>query len=211
MSQTLARFDVLSNETLTFCVVSGNHMFSPQICRFANGSSVMAWVLLLTSCVYAQDYGARLYPNELKGFEFYERHLSPLRPYVSDQATVVQLFGSDQGKEMPGWRVAVYWIGDYKSNIVNGHLWRQDISGRLASLDLIPKKPISMRCARFPSAFSHSVGGVSEINVSCDVYTDDFGLEYWIYAEDSKTAKRGDLMRIIYGPSKRLRLEGEGE
>ena len=57
---------------------------------------------------------------------------------------------------------------------------------------------------RFPAVFRHSVGGVSEINVSCDIYTDKFGLEYWLFSDDSAVAKKGDLMQIVYGPSKRL-------
>jgi len=185
-------------------------MSSPQHRRFPCKPSFAVWALVVAICAYPQDAG-KAYPNELKGFKFYERHLSPLQPYISGKAAVVQQLGSDQGKEMTGWRVVVYWVGDYKSNTANGHLWAKDISGRLASLELIPKKPISMQGVHFPSAFSHSLGGVSEINVSCDVYSDDFGLEYWIYSDDSKVARKGDLMRIVYGPSKRLRLEIEGE
>jgi hypothetical protein len=186
-------------------------MSSPQLRRFLWTPFCVVWLLLVAICAHPQDDAGMPYPNELKGFKFYESHLSPLRPYISDEAAVVQLLGSDQGKEIPGWTVAVYWVGDYKSNTVNGRLWAHDITGRLASLELIPKRPVSMRRVRFPSAFSHSMGGVSEINVTCDVYTDDFGLEYWIYADDSKVARKGDLMRIVYGPSKRLRLEIEGE
>jgi hypothetical protein len=63
---------------------------------------------------------------------------------------------------------------------------------------------------KFPAAFTYSSGGVSEINVTCDVYSDDFGLEYWLYAEDSDVAKKGDLMRIVYGPSKRVKQEVVG-
>ena len=63
--------------------------------------------------------------------------------------------------------------------------------------------PISLLRAKFPAAFTNAFGGVSEINVSCDVYSDSFGLECWLYAEDSAAGKKGDLMRIIYGPSAR--------
>ena len=123
---------------------------------------------------------------------------------------MVQTLGSDQGKEFPGWRVFVYWVGDYKDNTVNGHLWKQNITGRLSSLEIVPRKRVSMRQVKYPPAFTHSYGHVSEINVSCDVYRDDSGLEYWIYSENSKVGKKGDLMSIVYGPSDRLKHEIEG-
>jgi hypothetical protein len=63
---------------------------------------------------------------------------------------------------------------------------------------------------KFPKEFSRTFGGVSEVDVSCDVYRDDSGLAYWIYAEDSAIGKKGDLMFIEYGPSKRLMREIEG-
>lgn len=151
-----------------------------------------------------------LYPNELVSLKFYDQHLSPLRPYISDKSDVVQTFGSDQGKVFLGWRVLVLFVGDYKSNTVNGHLWAQDITGRLASLELRPTWRVSMRHVKFSSAFTHSYGDVSEINVSCDIYSDGSGLEYWIYSENSKAGKKGDLMSIVYGPSGNLKREIEG-
>jgi hypothetical protein len=56
---------------------------------------------------------------------------------------------------------------------------------------------------KFPAAFTHSLGNVSEVNVLCDVYKDSFGLQYWLYAEDFAAGKKGDLMEIEYGPSRR--------
>jgi hypothetical protein len=63
---------------------------------------------------------------------------------------------------------------------------------------------------KFPAAFTHGLGSVSEINVSCDVYRDKFGLEYWIFAEDSSVGKKGDLMEISYGPNRRIEREVVG-
>ena len=74
--------------------------------------------------------------------------------------------------------------------------------GRLAEIKAIPQKPVSMRDVKFPAAFTHGKGGISEINVICDVYTDAEGLEYWVFADDSKFAKKGDLSHIVYGKSK---------
>jgi hypothetical protein len=47
-------------------------------------------------------------------------------------------------------------------------------------------------------AFSHSYGGVSEINITCDVYSDKFGLQYWIVSGDFPSYKKGDLFKIEY-------------
>ena len=44
----------------------------------------------------------------------------------------------------------------------------------------------SLLKAKFSSVFTHSVGSVSEMNVSCDTYSDKFGIPYWIVSEDSK-------------------------
>jgi hypothetical protein len=139
------------------------------------------------------------YPNELPHFKFYVKHLAPLSPYVSDLALVVRVLGSGKGTELSDWQITPTYIG--KPNTIDGHAWAQDITGRLASVEITPKRRVSMLGVKFPSAFSHSVGSVSEINVSCDVYSDGFGLQYWLYAEDSAVGKKGDLMRIVYGPS----------
>jgi hypothetical protein len=46
-------------------------------------------------------------------------------------------------------------------------------------------------------------GTQCEINVTCDIYKDNSGLQYWLLAEDSPTGKKGDLLEIVYGPSQR--------
>jgi hypothetical protein len=63
---------------------------------------------------------------------------------------------------------------------------------------------------KFPATFTHSLGGVSEINVSCDVYSDRFGLQYWIYSEDWRAGKKGDLEEIVYGPSEEAEQQATG-
>ena len=142
------------------------------------------------------------YPNELRQFRFYVKHLAPLRPYISDRTAVVRVFGSSQGAEFGTWSFWPHFVGD--GNTIGGHPWAHDITGRLASIVIIPKVRVSMLGVKFPSTFTHGLGSMSEINVSCDVYSDSFGLQYWLYAEDSGTQKKGDLMRIEYGPSKRV-------
>jgi hypothetical protein len=45
---------------------------------------------------------------------------------------------------------------------------------------------------------------------ACDVYSDSFGLKYWLYAEDSAVGRKGDLMEIEYGPNRRIEREVAG-
>jgi hypothetical protein len=168
-------------------------------------------LLLVLPLAWAPTRAARnpnLYPNELPRFKFYVKYLAPLRPYVSELALVVRVFGSDQGISLAEWRMTPYFLG--KESTVNGHPWVTDLTGRLADIGVLPTKRVSLLGVEFPAVFTYSSGGVSEINVTCDVYTDDFGLQYWLYAEDSDVAKKGDLMRIVYGPSKRVRQEVVG-
>jgi hypothetical protein len=143
-----------------------------------------------------------LYPNELPGFKFYARHLAPLQPFVSEEAQVIKLLGDSSHVETERWRLQAYFVG--AGNKVNGHPWAHDITGRLAAISITPKERVSMLGVKFPSSFTQSAGGVSEINVSCDVYADTYGLGYWLYAEDSAAGRKGDLMKIEYGPSERV-------
>jgi hypothetical protein len=143
------------------------------------------------------------YPNELRGFKFYVKYLRRLTPYVSDHEEVVRVLGgSAQVIAAGSWQILPLYVGT--GNTVNGHAWAHDISGRLESIEITPKQRVSMLHVKFPAAFTHSWGSVSEINVECDVYRDKFGLAYWIFSEDSSVGKKGDLMEISYGPSERL-------
>lgn len=148
------------------------------------------------------------YPNELPHFRFYVKYLGPLRPYISDRKLAVHVLGSDQGIELSRWRISPSFVG--LGNTVNGHTWVKDVTGRLASIEIRPKERVSMLGVKFPAAFIHSLGGVSEINVSCDIYSDSFGLQYWLYAEDSAVGKKGDLLQIVYGPSERIERQVVG-
>ena len=142
------------------------------------------------------------YPNELKGFKFYGRHLAPLRPFVSNRDSVLKVFGPEQEIKIDEWLLRPHYVG--QGSTVAGHPWAQDIVGLLASITVKPNRRVTMLGVKFPAVFNHSLGGISEMNASCDVYTDSFGLQYWVVSEDSNVAKRGDLLQIVYGPSKRL-------
>lgn len=167
-----------------------------------------ALILLALAAAVSPTAPPTPYPHELPHLKFYAEYLSPLRPYISELDSVIRVLGSDQGRELPDWRIQPLFVG--KGNTVNGRPWAKDITGRLASIAIRPKKRVSMSKVKFPPEFTHTFGGVSEINVSCDVYSDDSGLAYWVFAEDSAVGKKGDLMTIEYRPSKRLKQEIEG-
>jgi hypothetical protein len=134
------------------------------------------------------------YPNELPGYKLYAKYLNPLRPNVSDLDQVIRVLGSDQGHQIGRWWILPLFIGD-----------ENHATGRLASVEISPRRRVSMLGVKFPALFSHSLGSVSEVNVTCDVYGDSYGLEYWLYAEDSPAGKKGDLMKIEYGPGNSLK------
>src|SRR5262249_35904584 len=100
-------------------------------------------LVIVPALAVGQATPHKMYPNELEHLKLYDQYLAPLRPYISLKAEIVQTLGSDQGKELAAWRIQVLFVGDYKSNTVNGHLWAQNITGHLASLELIPKRRVS--------------------------------------------------------------------
>jgi hypothetical protein len=135
------------------------------------------------------------YPNEIGNLKFYVRHLTPLRPGHSDSKDVIQLFGSNQELQLNGWKIGVLYSCD-DDPIVCSHGPRND---HLYQIVVTPKHRVSLRHSRFSSVFSHSFGTISEINVTCDVYKDSFGLEYWVVSRNYPSYKEGDLLQVLYG------------
>jgi hypothetical protein len=136
------------------------------------------------------------YPNELKGMKFYERYLAPLRPGQSDTKQIIQVLGSDQGRDLKDWKIGVYFSCTEDFTTCS-HGPRND---PLGFIEITPKRRVSLQHFIFSTAFSHSYGGVSEINVTCDVYTDNSGLEYWVLSGNFPSYRKGDLLMIRYGP-----------
>ena len=136
------------------------------------------------------------YPNEINGLNFYARYLAPLLPYKSDHKQVVQVLGSDERLELKDWRIGVLY-SCAEDFLTCSHGPRSD---PLDTIVVTPRHRVSLRRFTFPAAFSHGYGSVSEINVTCDVYTDEFGLEYWVISRDFPLHKKGDLLEIHYGP-----------
>ncbi|MGA2847324.1 MAG: hypothetical protein ABSF68_18085 [Candidatus Acidiferrales bacterium] len=149
------------------------------------------------------------YPNEINGMKIYGQYLKPLIPRKSDTAQVVQVLGSDERLELKDWKIlALYYCAEDILTCSQGS--RNDL---LDTLEVTPKHRISLHRFKFPTVFSRSIGSVSEINVICDIYADEFGLEYWVVSEDfpvsedSPSHRKGDLLMIRYGP-RRATVQG---
>ena len=155
-------------------------------------------LLAIPDCAKATKFPSP-YPNELPRFRFYRTYLAPLQPYISDLALVVKVLDSDQGIELRRWRIYPTFLGE--------GVWGDDVEGRLASVDIEPKQPVSMLGVKFPPAFTRTQSRVAEINLLFDIYSDGFGLQYWVYAEG---VKKGDLWKIVYGPSEKVKQQIEG-
>ena len=158
-----------------------------------------AFVLL---CIRAESDGVAVtknpYPHELQGLKLYARYLAPLIPLQSDRMKVVQVLGSNEDIDLKNWKVTVlYSCKDDPLACTHGP--RNDLVG---AIEMVPKHRVSFRQIKMPLVFSRSVGGVSEINVACDIYSDDFGLEYWVVSGNSPSHKNGDLLMIRYGPTR---------
>lgn len=136
------------------------------------------------------------YPNEISGMEFYSHYLAPLLPGQSDWKQVVRVFGSDEGLDLKNWRVGVLYRCAVGDSVTCSHGPRNDI---LDTIEVTPKSRVSLKHFRFPAAFAHGFGGVSEVNVTCDVYTDQNGLQYWVISRNYRGYRKGDLLKIDYG------------
>jgi hypothetical protein len=136
------------------------------------------------------------YPNELKGFELYAKYLAPLHPGVSSREAVRRVLGDTAPVQRNGWTIMPTYT--MKSGPVSN-----PVLGSLAEIAVRPDGVIPMGAVKFPPSFTHCHASESEINISFDVYSDRFGLEYWLHEEDTTWGKKGDLYRIVYGPSRR--------
>jgi hypothetical protein len=130
----------------------------------------------------AKSTSHKLYPNELKGLKFYAKYLAPLRPGVSREEAVRRVLGDTAAVERNGWTIITTYA------MKSGPVYNPTL-GSLAEIIVRPDTVIPM-------------GAVKFINISFDVYGDRFGLEYWLHEEDSRWGKKGDLYRIVYGPSR---------
>ena len=152
--------------------------------------------LSLTFLVGAGGKIPQRYPNELKGFQFYEKYLAPLQPRVSDTEAVRRVLGDTAAVRRNGWKIFTTY--EAKSGPVSN-----PTLGALAEIIVKPDGVIRMGAVKFSQSFDHCHTSVSEINISFDVYSDTSGLQYWLHEEDSKWGKKGDLYQIVYGARRR--------
>jgi hypothetical protein len=154
-------------------------------------------IVLLAALVSIGGYATQPdpYPNEVGDLKFYSDYLAPLLPDRSDSKQVIQVLGPTQGRELPEWKISVL----YSCNGDATACLHGQVADRLYQIVVTPRHRVSLSHQKFPSSFVHVYGAVSEINVTCDVYTDRFGLEYWVVSNDFPSYKKGDLLEVLYG------------
>jgi hypothetical protein len=128
----------------------------------------------------------------LQGFRFYGQYLAPLQPGISEEDSVRHVLGDTGAVKRNGWRI----IPTY--TMKSGPVYNPTL-GPLYRIILRPEGVIPMGAVKFSAAFTHCHQGLSEINIDFDVYSDRFGLEYWLHEEDSEWGNKGDLYWIVYG------------
>lgn len=158
-------------------------------------------VLVFSLCVlpanvrYSKGESQNRYPNELQGFKFYAKHLAPLLPGISDREAVRRVLGDTAAVKRGGWTINTTYR--MTSGPVNNPVLEP-----LHEIVLRPDGVIPMAAVKFSPKFAHCHTSVSEFNISFDVYSDTFGLEYWLHENDSQWGAKGDLFRIVYGSSR---------
>lgn len=153
-------------------------------------------VLLATSVQGVPNKASGRYPNELRGFRFYAKYLAPLEPARSGQEAVRRVLGDTVAVRRDSWTIHTYYT-------TKGGSAYNSIFGPLYEIVLRPDGVIPMAAVKFSTRFTHCHALVSEINISFDVWSDTSGLQYWLYPDDSKWGKKGDLYQIVYGPKRR--------
>src|SRR4051812_46902294 len=82
------------------------------------------------------------YPNELKGFQFYEKYLAPLQPRVSDTEAVRRVLGNAAAVRRNRW--TIYTTYEAKSGPVSN-----PTQGPLAEIIVKPSYVIRMGSIKF--------------------------------------------------------------
>lgn len=166
------------------------------------------------------------YPNELQGYSFFGKgKLKGLEVTVSTREDVKKNFGSDceSGCDYNNdWSVDFSYFGTMTKEITVDekkieYVPKEEYIGKVYSIRLIPKKPVSFSQITFSNKFNHgngfSVGDgfdskgnfTGAAGTSYDSYEDRYGLEYTIFqsgytigtAEKTKHSK-GNLIEIKY-------------
>ena len=147
------------------------------------------------------------YPNELPNLKLHEQaKWGALKPYVSTIDDVERLLGEPVAvydellhtyvagfQDDPDWTIMIDVVGG------GGNL-PDSVAGRVLSIELYPKKRVSLVGANFSAFRGATYTGPDEETTS---YYDSFGLRYVVFEKDTANGRfhAGDLKRIDYGPS----------
>jgi hypothetical protein len=171
--------------------------------------------MLMSACLFAQGVGRmNKYPNELTGYKFFQTAVwNTLEPLESTTADVDRIFGKSQSgfrNNDDKWGVLVHFVGE-KSEC-NGKYWPSELTGKLSDITLRPKVRVSFLSIKFPTAFKKGEWYSSHAIVQVDGYSDENGLTYFVYRDDSPdgTIKKGDLQSIVYSYSRKRLAEKAG-
>jgi hypothetical protein len=155
-------------------------------------ASAVFCVLVVASLAGAGDKSHSRYPNELQGFEFYPKYLTPLQPGRSSTKSVRRVLGDTAAVKRGAWTINTTYT-------TRGGSVNKPELGPLHEIIMRSDAATPMAAVKFSASFAHCHASVSEFNISFDVYSDPSGLEYWLHEEDSKWGKKADLFQIVYG------------
>ncbi len=116
-----------------------------------------------------------------------------LSPYPGDEPALAPLFEYSGGAD---WDVYIYFVTRDQSEQA-GPL--HGLVGRVLSIDLLPRKPVSFAGVGFPAAFAKR--HVVAADAAWDEYADAHGLIYEVYTSRPAhvDVRPEDLNRISYG------------
>jgi hypothetical protein len=154
------------------------------------------------------------YPHELPKFKMYkDAPWQKIRLFEDSGEDVRRILGSsylDYTWKGTDWHVVVFYIGE--KNSCNDKPWPASLKGKVFEITVFPKSRIDFSAITFPQTFKKSAVYASHASVGWDSYSDNYGLEYEVYSENSSDGKihKGDLRAITYGLSKKMRKEKTG-
>lgn len=157
---------------------------------------------------------ASLFPNELKGFEFFGKgKLKDLRLGMTTQKDIKDNFGENCKLSCDfdkNWVITFnFFSKNTTTKLGEKELTpKEEFYGKLYSVALVPKMNISFRKIKFPKSFSFigygGGGSCPDADEGCSwsnnkLYKDAHGLIYAICEKSSPNkCKKGDLSAIIY-------------
>jgi hypothetical protein len=167
-------------------------------------ASFLLLVLHAISGALSTPESAPRYPNELKGYRFYdEGNWKALQPYVSTRSDVRKWLGEPSPVRIPygaDWYVIVFY---FDSGTINGKPWGKSLKGTVDSINFYPRRRVSFRDIILPKAFKCQATSSSHELAAQTKCSDGSGLSYVFYKSNSldNTVQADDLAYIEYGAS----------